>query len=161
MRSAPSVIYPVGNSRNARLLNTFVWLMGVGCGLAACAWRNDTDWRVGLLVLSVLVASGGVWQGLRQSAWVAELSFDGRHWSMAGRTAMRGAGIRVALDFQSLMLVRLAGARRPPCWVWLDERSKPDRWKDLRRAVYSRAPSDIPVAEPRRSTASDLPPSLQ
>ncbi len=161
MRCAPSVIYPVGDSRSARLLNTFVWLTGACCGLAACTWRDNTDWRAGLVVLSVLVASVGLWQGLRQSARSAQLSFDGRHWSMAGRIAVRGARIRVVLDFQSLMLVRLTRTRQSPCWVWLDERSKPDRWKDLRRAVYSRAPSDISVADPRRSTASDLPPSLQ
>lgn len=26
-----------------------------------------------------------------------------------------------------------------PCWLWLERRAHPERWNDLRRAVYSRA----------------------
>ena len=161
MRSAPSVIYPVENSRSARWLVIFVWAMGACCGLAAYAWRDGTFWRGSLLALSVLVASVGAWRSSTLCARCSRLRFDGRQWATAGRTAVRGAGLRVVLDFQCLMLVRLTQSRQSPCWVWLDERSMPDRWRDLRRAVYSRAPPDISVADPRRSTASDLPPPLQ
>jgi len=55
----------------------------------------------------------------------------------------------VALDVQFSLLLYLAEANAARRWVWLDRSDMPERWQDLRRAVYSRAGSDaLPGAEP-------------
>lgn len=152
MRSAPSVTYPVGRSRSASQLVVLVGVLGTCSAFAACCLRGILDWRVFLLVSGVLVAALGVCRCSSRQVGTSQLEFDGRHWmASGGMTVVRGAAVRVALDFQSLMLVRLVRPGRSEYWAWLDRRSMPERWADLRRAVYSRAPSNVSAAYPRLS----------
>ena len=69
-----------------------------------------------------------------------DLHWGGAHWELksAGRS-VDGACLCVHADLQRFMLVRLESADQPPCWLWLERRAHPERWNDLRRAVYSRA----------------------
>nr|WP_311732147.1 hypothetical protein [Variovorax paradoxus] len=145
--------YPVGRSRSADRLLSIGWTCGACCVAAACSRFDGADWRVGLLALSVVGAGAAAWRSALRRTASAKLSFDGRHWSLAGAAGVRAAGIKVALDFQSL-LVCLTDARRARRWVWLDRSTLPERWQDLRRAVYSRAPLASPVADSRQASAS-------
>jgi hypothetical protein len=154
MHDAPSVSYPVGRSRSADRLLSILWTSGACCAAAACYRLDGADWRVGLLALSVVGAGVAAWRSALRRTALAELSFDGRHWSLAGSAGLRAAGVKVALDFQSSLLVCLTGARRARRWVWLDRSTLPERWRDLRRAVYSRAPLAGPVADSRQPAAS-------
>ena len=154
MHDAPSVSYPVGRSRSADRLLSIVWTCGVCCVAAACYRFDSADWRVGLLALSIIGAGAAAWRStLRRTASV-ELSFDGRHWSLAGSSGLGAAGAKAALDFQSSLLVCLTDADRSRRWVWLDRSTLPERWQDLRRAVYSRAPLASPTADSRQPSAS-------
>ena len=62
------------------------------------------------------------------------------------RPAALGRAASVALDLQSLLLVRLAEPARARRWVWVDRQAMPERWRDLRRALYSRAAFAEPAA---------------
>jgi hypothetical protein len=139
-------------------------VLGTCSAFAACCSRGILDWRVCLLVSGVLIAALGVWRCSRWQVATSQLEFDGRHWVASGRvTVVRGAAVRAVLDFQSLMLVRLVRPGQPGqsgCWAWLDQRSMPERWADLRRAVYSRAPSNVSAAYPRLSMPPGPPSTL-
>ena len=155
MHSAPSVIYPVGRSRGATRSLLVLWALGACCAGASCYLFDSVGWRQLLLVLSVLFSGVAAGFGLRRDG-AAVLHFDGLHWSLTGGDPSRGvrAGrATVALDFQSLMLVRLAEPGRAGRWIWLERQTLPERWRDLRRAVHSRAPSAEPAGEPWRATA--------
>jgi toxin CptA len=154
MHSAPSVSYPVGRSRSADRLLSIIWTCGACCVAAACYRFDGADWRIGLLALSVVGVGAAAWRSALRCTASAELSFDGRHWSLAGPAGLRAARVKAALDFQSSLLVCLTDARRARRWVWLDRSARPERWQDLRRAVYSRAPLASPVAASRLPSAS-------
>lgn len=155
MHSAPSVSYPVGrSSRHAHRLLLAIGSAGA-CAAALTAWQlQHVGWRTALLGASVLLAGFGLRHGgTGRTQGPAVLHFDGSGWALTGtgRTpsvSLQAARAEVCLDFQSLMLVRLqqvGGARR---WLWLDAGSEPAQWSDLRRAVYSRAPSTVPDSDP-------------
>jgi hypothetical protein len=135
MHGAPSVSYPVERSRRAGHLLLAVWLLGAGVAGLACAQSAGTGWREGVLLLCVIVAAFGARAGMCPPG-PARLVFDGQHWSLAGGAPMTGAA--VALDFQALLLIRLTQPGGAARWVWAERRAMPGRWRDLRRALYSR-----------------------
>ncbi|MFH0134122.1 hypothetical protein ACGLHS_28205 [Variovorax sp. VaC1] len=155
MHSAPSVTYPVGRSRGATRILIALWALGAICAGASCYLFDSVGWRQLLLVFSVVFSGVAAGFGLRRDG-AAVLHFDGLRWSLTGADASRSvheAQATVALDFQSLMLVRLAEPGRARRWLWIEQRAMPERWRDVRRAVYSRAPSAAPAADPWRATA--------
>jgi toxin CptA len=149
MQDAPSVTCPVGRSVFGGALIAAVWLASVAAALmwsvqpAVAAWRLALAWSAvaiaGVLALrSWCRASDGV------------LAWDGSAWSWnEGAGARPGASgrLELSLDLQHTMLARWhdGGARR---WLWLERRRCPERWNDVRRAVYSRAGSPAGAAEP-------------
>jgi len=158
MHSAPSVNYPVGRSRNAQRLLFGLWAVGACCAAAAC-WRFDgVDWRQGVLMLSVAATGAFAWTaGIRKAGAAESLNFDGQHWSLREPFAGSGtARASVALDLQSLVLVRLAVPGRAQRWIWLEQQAMPERWRDVRRALYSRPPLHGPVAEFRRPASAGM-----
>ena len=155
MHSAPSVTYPVGRSRGATRLLLLLWALGACCAGASCYLIDSSGWRQLLLVFSVVFSGVAAGFGLRRDG-VGVLHFDGLHWSLTGAHASRGvhaARVLVALDFQSLMLLRLSEPGRARRWVWAEQRALPERWRDVRRAVYSRPPSAAPAGDTWRATA--------
>jgi toxin CptA len=138
MHGAPSVSYPVGRSRIAARLLLFLWIGGACCALAAWARLGHLDWRAGLLVLFVVGTGVAAWKGAPRGASSDVLDFDGSRWSIRGTTGLQAARARVALDGQSWLLVRMIEPGSASRWVWLERRTMPTRWQNLRRAVYSR-----------------------
>lgn len=144
MRGAPPVSYPVGRSRKVDCLLGSLWAGGACCAVAAALHHADPlGWWTLLLALGVLWAGIAAWHIRWLQARTAELRFDGEHWSFVAGIMRHGAMAQAAiiLDFQSLLLVRLAVSRRAARWVWLDRSVRPGHWQDLRRALYSRASS--------------------
>ena len=81
------------------------------------------------------------------------LQFDGQAWTL-GQTAKSFNGPlalsvapEVLLDLQAHLWVRVAPIGHPSQWLWLDRSSQPERWMDLRCAVYSRARSGADNAD--------------
>ncbi len=151
MHGAPSVSYPAGGSRSARRLLLAVWASGACCAAAAFYSARSVDWRCGLLVLSVLLSGAAAWRAPWTRNVLAKLNFDGEHWSLGEANGLGAARVKVALDVQSSLLLHLNEANGARRWIWLDGSDMPERWQDLRRAVYSRAPSADPVAVPRHA----------
>ena len=155
MHSAPSVNYPVGRSRGATRILVVLWVLGACCAGVSCYLFDSVGWRHLLLVFSVVFSGAAAGFGLRRDG-AATLGFDGLHWSLRGADparAVHAAQATVALDLQSLLLVRLSEAGRGRRWVWLEQRAMPERWRDVRRAVYSRAPPAMPAGDPWRAAA--------
>lgn len=149
MHNAPSVSYPVGRPRVAAALAAGLWLLGAG---VTALWLQQADapgWRQG--VAATALAAIGAW-ALR--SWLrspsGELHWDGAGWT--GLAGSAGGALDVALDLQQVLLVRwqAPASRR---WLWLERSRCPQRWPDLRRAVYSRArPQALSAARPPRAT---------
>lgn len=139
MHSAPSVTYPVGRSRLAARLLMVTWAAGAGCAGAASYQFDSVGWRQAVLAVSVVVSAWAVLRMLRRAA-DEQLMFDGQHWSLSRSGRPGAARATVVLDFQSLLLLRMDEPGRRTQWLWPARGSQPDLWRDLRRAVYSRAP---------------------
>ena len=155
MHGAPSVSYPVGRSRMARRVLLVHWICGACCTAAACWHLGKVDWRSGVLVLGLLGAGMAARASALRRTAPTLLNFDGLGWSMTGPAGLQAGQARVALDTQSSLLVRLAGPRRTSCWIWLERHAMPERWQDLRRALYSRAvPAGQALASGRASAST-------
>ena len=138
MHGAPSVSYPVGRSRIPARLLVLLWMCGACCAAAACIALKKADWRTGLLLLAVVGAGVAAWRGSSHRGVPGVLKFDGSSWSIDAGAGLWAAQARVALDAQAWLLVRMAATGRPGHWIWLERRTMPERWQDLRRAIYSR-----------------------
>ena len=103
---------------------------------------------LGLWLLAAAGASHFWW---RQPRGV--LQFDGQAWTL-GPTAKSFSGPlalslppEVLLDLQAHLWVRIVPSGHSSQWLWLERSSQPERWMDLRRAVYSRARSGVDNAD--------------
>ncbi|WP_298923661.1 hypothetical protein [uncultured Ramlibacter sp.] len=155
MHNAPSVTYPVGRSSLPGVLLAVLWLLGAAAA-AAWAWQTAPSAGAQLLVAAVLALAGAcalrMWRRLPEG----ELAWDGRGWFWPALAAEAGV-LAVSLDLQRALLLRWQGrgeGRGAAQWLWLDRAACPERWGDLRRAVYSRATPDAlagarpPAAKP-------------
>ncbi len=148
MHNAPSVSYPVDRPRLAGLVAAALWLAGVATTLfwlveAGPGWRQAVG-GAALLLLGIL-ASLSWWRSPR-----GELHWDGATWT--GPAGVAIDQLEVALDVQRALLVRWQAAASAG-WLWLERNRCPQRWLDLRRAVYSRArPPALPPARPPVAT---------
>ena len=138
-----------------------IWTAGACCAGVVCYQFESMGWRSAVLLASVVVAGAAAGLAWRR-ACAGELHFDGQNWRLGGAGAgpVDAARLLPALDLQSLLLVRLAAPGQRPRWCWLERRSAPHHWLDLRRAVYSRAPSadrDGPIAAESQRSASPGP----
>jgi hypothetical protein len=138
MHNAPSVTYPVGRSRVLGGLLVFLWLAGAA---ALTGWSLLSDaltWRHALSFLCLIVCGMGAAYNWRQMV-EGELCWDGQYWQWSKHDArVAGGRLTVCVDVQSRMLLRLKRAGQAPCWFWAERALRPQRWSDLRRAVYSR-----------------------
>jgi len=162
MHTPPAVSFPAGRSRSADLLLLVLWGLGAGCAGVAISQLGAAGARAALLASSVLCAGLACWQ-FRQKLAPGVLRFDGQHWSLtSGRSHASPAGrAQVGLDLQFLMLVRLVAPQGVTRWLWLERRADPARWPDLRRAVYSRAPTTSAVGVTADAATLGVPSSLR
>lgn len=140
MHNAPPVTYPLGRSHFQGLALLGLWLAGVG--VLALWWRAApaADWRLWTVLAFVLVA--GLAAGL---AWarspVGQLCWDGQDWRWESQGYQSGTPVRdlaVVLDLQRILLLRLENQDHATLWLWAGRSNQPERWLDLRRAVYAR-----------------------
>ena len=156
-RHSPAVTYPL---RASQLLRNGLWvvliLQAVLLALWAVEGAGHGRWQWLRMAGAVAIWSGCAvwgWQAWRAMP-VGVLQWDGVRWHLeAGPTGdpahpLKGA-LWVRLDLQSHLWVCLdePGGRRT--WLWLERQGAPERWGDLRRAVYSRPkPEATPADEP-------------
>ncbi len=147
MHSAPSVSYPVGRSRFLGSLLLVVCLLG--CGVTLLWWVQVHPSLPRLVAVSGVFLVATVLAG--RSWWRTPsgvLVWDGEHWSGPGTRQPSEAQPDAAIDVQRGLLLHWREAN-PSRWIWLDRASDPQRWDNLRRAVYSRArPPTLDGAQP-------------
>lgn len=139
LHNAPPVIYPLGRSCFLGGLLLALWLAGF---LVLLLWYYVTrqlDWRMALTLVAVLSAGVMARNGWRNVP-IGRLSWDGKVWrweSSGYQTGMAEHELSVIADFQSMLLLRLENQARARLWLWVEQKALPERWLDLRRAVYS------------------------
>lgn len=73
---------------------------------------------------------------------VGALQWNGSCWRLdierTGLVEPLEGALWVRLDLQNHLWVCLVGREGRSVWLWLDRKGAPERWGDLRRAVYSR-----------------------
>ena len=148
-RSAPSVSYPFGRNRVLGRVLLAVGALGA-CALLAWAIQGVRPGADGLLGgaagvwLAACAAGLHFWRGQPAGA----IHWDGESWEIALADPRGGLGPFRALsgvpgvfiDLQSHLWVQvLVPPGRRSLWLWVAQSSQPERWLDVRRAVYSRA----------------------
>ena len=115
-------------------------------------WRamQQFDARMALAIFFVLVAGIAA-----RSSWNrlpgGQLAWDGEvwHWESLGyQTGAAEQKLSVIADFQHWMLLRLENQAGASLWLWLEKNSMPERWLDVRRAVFSPHKSSAGLARP-------------
>ena len=86
-----------------------------------------------------LLVAALAWQRLRRpaSGW---LRWRDGGWSWQGGWAATPQAVdrvELACDLQRVVLLRLWGEAGAPRWLWLERSRDPQRWDDLRRAVWA------------------------
>lgn len=97
------------------------------------------DWRIGVAFLAVLFAGVAVRSGINNLP-TGQLVWDGKawRWESAGyQTGVAEYEVAVVADLQSRLLLRLENPASASLWLWLERSALPERWLDLRRAIYS------------------------
>lgn len=147
--SAPRLAYPVARSAVLGSILLAVWLAGA---VASSLWfyflsfslslsLSISDWRAYVAAACVLTA--GVFAAY---AWLrcpsGQLSWDGQFWRWQSLNYAGGVAaleLSVALDLRSVLWLRLENSDGAALWLWAEKSVLPNRWLDLRRAVYSAA----------------------
>jgi hypothetical protein len=170
MHNAPPVAYPLGRSHFQGWALAGFWIAGL---LVTIGWwliAPGFDWRTVTAMAAVVAAGVAAWLGWR-SAPLGQLHWDGQVWRWESPGYQAGTPVRalsVVLDLQRILLIRLDNHDHASLWLWAHRSAFPDRWLDLRRAVYSRrkawpaglAPDtdiSIPVAAADRAAEPEPP----
>lgn len=141
--SAPPVRYPVG--QGSVLFGGLLILLGAG-GAVLVFWllhgAGDSAMRRSVAVLVWFVAASALWHFWRYRIH-GLLQWDGVHWRLEAEQLGKPAhslegSVWVRLDLQHHLWVCLDGQDGRHAWLWLERQGAPERWGDLRRAVYSR-----------------------
>jgi toxin CptA len=156
LHNAPSVSYPLGRSRFLGCLLLGAWL--VAAGVSLWWWRTAPpgDWRPWVGCLSWLLAGLAMAAGWHRSP-VGALHWDGELWFWESQACRDGSALAppvVAIDLQTVMLLRLDNPAGAVWWLWAERATWPERWLDLRRAVHTgRRAVNLQVSEtdPRHS----------
>lgn len=105
-------------------------------------WFNTArvaDWRFALAAALVLIAGVAAWFNWKNSP-NGQLAWDGQSWrwdSASYQSGVAGQNVSVLADFQRVILVRLENQAHASLWLLLEQRAMPERWMDLRRALYA------------------------
>jgi hypothetical protein len=152
MHNAPPVAYPLGRSHFQGWALAGFWLAGLLVTLGWWLVAPGFDWRIVTVIAAVGAAGVAAWLGWR-SAPVGQLHWDGQVWRWESPGYQAGTPVldlSVALDLQRILLIRLDNHDHASMWLWAHRSAFPERWMDLRRAVYSR----------RKAWPVGLPPDL-
>lgn len=144
---APFVRYPVARST---VLGGGLAVIAVASAMVLGAWALSDAAKPPLhLGVAFLAWALGVlcaWSFWARSP-VGDLVWSGQSWSIETPAEMQSVpALEVHLDLQAFLWLRLRRCGLRPQWVWLERSRAPERWLDLRRAVYSRPKPGTPGA---------------
>lgn len=104
-----------------------------------------------------------------RTSWVrlptGQLAWNGDVWRWESAGYQAGIAeheVSVIADFQRTLLLRLENQAHASMWLWLEQSALPERWLDLRRAVYSphKKPSALSPHDASSVALSPLPSSM-
>ena len=151
MRSAPSVMYPVG--RSAFFAQALLSLAGLGVLVLGFLLVSMADSVARTRVVPVGVGLWLLWSCFAVWSWrrspIGRLQWDALAstadgdskpgaWRWHSDAYQDGAlmqRVEPMLDLQTRMLLRLRNRDAATSWVWVEQHRDPARWDDLRRAV--------------------------
>ena len=151
MRSAPSVTYPVGRSVLFSRLLCWVGFLTLAAVTAGAVYGSGAlAGAVAWVVWVILVVLAWRRQPQGRLAWTASRQpradplqpAQAGHWSWSSSAYLEGVllqRVERVHDLQAWMLLRLHNPDGARTWVWVERRSDPDRWDDLRRALWAHA----------------------
>jgi hypothetical protein len=151
MRSAPSVTYPVGRSVLLLRLLVVVGMLGMSAfGLAFVYGLGRWTLVGGLAWVVWVVSATRAWHRQPQGrlAWTVAMERPvepalravAGSWSWFSAAYVGGVvlqRVERVHDLQAWMLLRLYNPDGARTWIWVERESDPDRWDDLRRALWS------------------------
>ncbi len=137
--NAPSVVYPVQRSSTLGSWLLAVW--GLGLCILALWTLSSTAWGWRASVAAVVAAGTGLaalmsWRASR----CGQLAWDGQSWhwdSLTRLCSSEQSKLSVVVDAQFALLLLFEAVSGTRHWLWVERKSQPERWMDLRRAVYS------------------------
>ena len=151
------MVYPVHRPQAATVLVVMLWCIGAA---ALVMWfpshrvsADTSNWRDWLAATALLASAAGT-VSFCKTGDQGQLVWDGEFWHREGvasiwRRKFRILGlfdqmtdgantqVQVVFDVQAAMLLRLTRGQCAPQWMWVTRSAHPERWLDLRRAVYS------------------------
>ncbi|MEO5606646.1 MAG: hypothetical protein ABIR13_03545 [Polaromonas sp.] len=137
--NAPPVAYPLGRPVFLRHLLLGLWLAGLLCVLLWIASARQQPGAVVLALVAVLGAGMALWVSWK-NLQCGQLTWDGDIWyweSMGCQECNALHELSVVADLQSRLLLRFEGQPGKGLWLWAEQASLPERWLDLRRAVFA------------------------
>ena len=115
------------------------WLAGLLTVLAWFLVNPTPDWRFGLAGLLVLAGGMAARAGWKRTPG-GQLAWSGDAWRWESPSYQNGSTeqkLSVIADLQSMLLLRIENQTGASLWLWLERATLPERWLDLRRAVFS------------------------
>lgn len=152
-RQPSPVQYPLRRSRILGVLLAALVLAGA-CVLVVWVVLGTRAGHLSILValcLWVPAIAGATHFWWNQPRGV--LQFDGLAWTLDRVASLTSVPLslsappEVLLDLQGYLWARILPVGHSPLWLWLERSSQPERWMDLRRAVYSRASPGVDNAD--------------
>lgn len=136
MHNAPAVSYPVGRSHFQAVLYSGLLLLAVAGLVLWCLQADRLGWRQIVAGVAWLIC---VTWALREPMRRIEgsLHWDGQNWSWESRDAVLAGTLVARLDWQARVLVEFRSFEAKPLWFWLERATQPQRWDDLRRALWT------------------------
>lgn len=124
------------------------WGIGVGVLALWVLVSPAGGWRYILAMLLAMCAGTTAFVNWRASC-SGQLTWDGEcwHWDAVGDlSSSEESTLSVIADVQSALLLLFETPGSPRRWLWIERVSQPERWMDMRRAVYSSRREPLPFA---------------
>lgn len=156
--NAPPVVYPLRRSHFENWLLLSLWLAGLLLVLLWIYVTRQVNWRTVFALLAVLLAGAAAYTGAK-GVPAGQLAWTGEVWrweSVSYQTGTAEYELTVVADFQHRLLLRLQNQAHAGLWLLVERQAAPERWLDLRRAVYS--PRRAAVAAPLHDLLHAEPP---
>lgn len=123
------------------LVSTLLWFNAV----------RQLDWRICLAFFALVLAGLAAFVDWKNTP-SGQLVWDGELWfweSSAYQSGLAEQQLSVIADFQHVLLLMVQNQAGASLWLWLERKTMPERWLDLRRAVYSAHKTSAQLAKQR------------
>ncbi|MCW5220612.1 hypothetical protein [Verminephrobacter aporrectodeae] len=158
-RRPPPVQYPLQRSAVLGRVLAFSLLTGAAVLAGWVLLGAGSSWGLTLAAGCLwLLAVAGAWH-FWHDQFSGAMRWDGQAWALEeltprGRSWPLEGPPEVLLDMQTQLWVCVSPVGRSRIWLWLERSWQPERWMDLRRAVYSRASPDAGNADETAAAGS-------